>query len=72
VGLLESSDREKITASMELIRELEFDVLVPWAATAGDPWWAITDRADTRQRIDKALVAAGLQDSAPGVVRVSA
>jgi glyoxylase-like metal-dependent hydrolase (beta-lactamase superfamily II) len=72
VGLLESSDREAITASMKLIRELEFDVLVPWAATAGDPWWAITDRADTRRRIDQALVAAGLQDSAPGVVRVSA
>lgn len=71
-GLLASSDRDGMTASLDLIRELDFDVLVPWAASAGDPWWAITDRADTRRRIDRALVAAGLEHGAPGVVRVSA
>jgi hypothetical protein len=27
-------------------------VLVPWGATAGQPWFAETDRADARRRID--------------------
>ena len=59
-GVLESSDRAAITASLELIRELDFDVLVPWASSAGYEPWALTDRADTRRRIDRALAASGL------------
>jgi glyoxylase-like metal-dependent hydrolase (beta-lactamase superfamily II) len=55
-ALLDSSDPAAYMESLELIRELEFDVLVPWAATAGDPWYADTDRADTRRRID-AIIA---------------
>lgn len=50
--MLGSSDREAYLESLELIRELEFDVLVPWAASAGMPEFAHTDRADTRRRID--------------------
>jgi glyoxylase-like metal-dependent hydrolase (beta-lactamase superfamily II) len=51
-AVLGSSDRAAYLQSLELIRELEFDVLVPWAASAGQPEYAITDRADTRRRID--------------------
>ena len=51
-AVLDSSDRAAYIESLELIRELDFDVLVPWAATAGDPEHALTDRADTRRRID--------------------
>jgi Metallo-beta-lactamase superfamily len=51
-AMLGSSDRETYLESLELIRELEFDVLVPWAASAGMPEFALTDRADTRRRID--------------------
>ena len=51
-GLLESSDRAAFLDSLLLIRELDFDVLVPWAATAGRPYVAHTDPADTRKRID--------------------
>jgi glyoxylase-like metal-dependent hydrolase (beta-lactamase superfamily II) len=54
-AVLESSDREAYVASLELIRELEFDVLVPWAASAGGPEYALTDREDTRRRIDAIL-----------------
>ena len=54
-GLLDSSDRDAFARSLELIRELEFDVLVPWAATAGRPYYAITDREDTRRRVDALL-----------------
>lgn len=55
-GLLRSSDPDAFVRSLELIRELEFDVLVPWAAGVGQPWHARTDRDDTRRRID-AIVA---------------
>jgi hypothetical protein len=51
-ALLDSSDREAYLESLALIRELDFDVLVPWAASAGGDHYALTDRADARRRID--------------------
>ena len=51
-GMLDSSDRDSYLSSLEALREEEFDVLVPWAAPAGEPWFAETDPADTRRRID--------------------
>jgi glyoxylase-like metal-dependent hydrolase (beta-lactamase superfamily II) len=55
-AVLASSDRESYLESLELIRGLEFDVLVPWAATAGDPYFALVDRAEAERRIDAILV----------------
>jgi glyoxylase-like metal-dependent hydrolase (beta-lactamase superfamily II) len=49
------SDRDAYVASLELIRELDFDVLVPWAASAGQPPHAFTDATDARRRIDAIL-----------------
>ena len=54
-AVLPSSDRSRYVESLELIRELEFDALVPWAATAGMPPYAATERADARRRIDAIL-----------------
>jgi glyoxylase-like metal-dependent hydrolase (beta-lactamase superfamily II) len=54
-AVLGSSDRDAYVESLELIRELDFDVLVPWAATGGRPYHAITDRTDTRRRVDAIL-----------------
>jgi glyoxylase-like metal-dependent hydrolase (beta-lactamase superfamily II) len=54
-AVLESSDRRAYIESLELIKELDFDVLVPWAATAGQPFHAVTDKADSRRRIDAIL-----------------
>jgi glyoxylase-like metal-dependent hydrolase (beta-lactamase superfamily II) len=54
-AVLESSDRDAYVESLELIRDLDFDVLVPWAATAGQPYHALTDRAHARRRIDAIL-----------------
>jgi glyoxylase-like metal-dependent hydrolase (beta-lactamase superfamily II) len=54
-AVLESSDRDSYIASLELLRELDFDVLVPWNATGGQPYHAMTDRSDTRRRIDAIL-----------------
>jgi glyoxylase-like metal-dependent hydrolase (beta-lactamase superfamily II) len=51
-AVLDSSDRAAYLESLELIRELDFDVLAPWAATAGQPYHAVTSRADARRRID--------------------
>jgi Metallo-beta-lactamase superfamily len=50
-AVLGSSEREPYIDSLELMRELEFDVLVPWAATGGGPYYAVTSRADARRRI---------------------
>jgi glyoxylase-like metal-dependent hydrolase (beta-lactamase superfamily II) len=49
-AVLESSDRAAYLDSLRLIRDLDFDVLVPWAASADGPWYA--DAADRRPRLD--------------------
>jgi glyoxylase-like metal-dependent hydrolase (beta-lactamase superfamily II) len=54
-AVLDSSDRGAYIKSLELIKELDFDVLVPWAASAGQPFHAVTDRSDARRRIDAIL-----------------
>jgi glyoxylase-like metal-dependent hydrolase (beta-lactamase superfamily II) len=54
-AVLESSDRGAYVDSLELMKELDFDVLVPWAATAGQACHATTDKADARRRIDAIL-----------------
>jgi hypothetical protein len=54
-AVLESSDRARYIDSLELIRELDFDVLVPWAATRGGAHHALTDRSDTERRINAIL-----------------
>jgi hypothetical protein len=54
-ALLDSSDRGDYMESLELVRELDFDVLVPWAATSGQPYRAITGKADAQRRVDAIL-----------------
>ena len=54
-AVLGSSERGPYIESLELIRELDFDVLVPWAATGGEPYYAVTSRAEARRRIDAIL-----------------
>jgi glyoxylase-like metal-dependent hydrolase (beta-lactamase superfamily II) len=55
-AVLESSDRAAYVESLERLRELEFEWLVPWAASLDGPFAAATDRADARRRLD-ALIA---------------
>jgi len=54
-AVLDSSDRDSYIESLELIRGLDFDVLVPWAASGGQPYIAMTDAADARRRIDAVI-----------------
>jgi glyoxylase-like metal-dependent hydrolase (beta-lactamase superfamily II) len=51
VAVLESSDRDSYMESLELIRDLDFDVLVPWAATGGHLYHVVTTKADARRNI---------------------
>jgi hypothetical protein len=54
-AVLDSSDRDAYLESLELVQGLEFDVLVPWAATAEQPFVAFTDRDDAQRRIGAIL-----------------
>ena len=50
-AVLDSSDRSGYLESLSLLAELEFDLLVPWAASVGGPYYATTDPTDARRRI---------------------
>lgn len=54
-AVLDSSDREAYVESLELIRELDFDVLVPWAASGDQPYYAVTSQADRWRRVGAIL-----------------
>ena len=54
-ALLDSSDRDAYLESLDLLRDLDFDVLVPWAATGGEPHFAATDREDAARRIGQII-----------------
>lgn len=51
-GVLDSSDREKFIESLELIRELDFDVLVPWVVDREDPYLVPVDAGERRRQVD--------------------
>lgn len=55
VAVLCFSDRKRYSESLELIRSLDLDVLVPWAASAGEPYYAVVDKAEAERRIDTIL-----------------
>ncbi len=54
-ALLESSDRGAYLDSLALLRELEFDVLVPWAVSVDGPAVSFTDTHDARRRLDAVI-----------------
>jgi glyoxylase-like metal-dependent hydrolase (beta-lactamase superfamily II) len=49
------SDREQYIESLESIRSLDFDLIVPGIAAAGSPYYSFTDRADATRQIDAIL-----------------
>lgn len=54
-AVLDTSDRGAYVESLDLVRSLDFDVLVPWAAGAHQQFHALTDAADARRRIGAIL-----------------
>lgn len=53
--VLAESDRTSYIESLELLGSLDFDVLVPWAATQGRSCCVRTDQRDARRRIGAIL-----------------
>jgi len=54
--------RDQYLSSLALVRDLDFDVLVPWGVTEGDfPAWLVDSPADKRRRLDSIIgrVSAG-------------
>lgn len=50
--VLDSSDRDPYLASLELIRGLDFDVIVPSVSAAGQPFYDLIDHEQAQRRID--------------------
>jgi hypothetical protein len=53
--VLGSSDRRAYLDSLTLLRELQFDVLVPWGATANHPYVAVVSHDQAQQAIDTVI-----------------
>ena len=49
------SDRERYIQSLESIRTLDFDLIVPGIASAGQPYYSFTDRTKATEQIDAIL-----------------
>jgi metallo-beta-lactamase superfamily protein len=49
------SDRERYIESLELICTLDFDLIVPGIAAAGQPYYEFVEKAETERRIDAIL-----------------
>jgi glyoxylase-like metal-dependent hydrolase (beta-lactamase superfamily II) len=66
VTVLKSSDRDQYVHSLETIRELDFDVLVPWVVDADDPYMVPVAPDERRERIDTLIswVRQGTRDGA--------
>lgn len=56
VVVLSSSDRADYLKSLALIRDLDFDVLVPWVAIEHEPFVEVVSPPQVRERID-AIIA---------------
>jgi len=54
-GLLASSDRDQFLASLTLLRDLDFDILVPWAASDSGPYSVPVAPGEGRRRIQALL-----------------
>ena len=53
------SDRERYLDSLELIRALDFDLLVPSLATAAQPYYEFVERSDAVRRIEAIIERVG-------------
>jgi glyoxylase-like metal-dependent hydrolase (beta-lactamase superfamily II) len=49
------SDRQRYIESLELIRSLDFDLLVPGIASAGQPYYEFVERTEAEQHLDEVL-----------------
>ena len=51
--VLNPAQRDQYLSSLALVRDIDFDVLVPWGVTEGDsPVWLVDSPEDRRRRLD--------------------
>jgi hypothetical protein len=48
-------DRQRYVESLELIRSLDFDLVVPGIASAGQPYYQFVGKSEAEQHIDEIL-----------------
>lgn len=53
--VLDSQGRDEYLESLAILRDVDFDVLVPWGVGENDPYCFATDREDSRKRIDDVI-----------------
>lgn len=53
--VLTSSDPNAYLASLRLVRDVDFDVLVPWAATDDGPCFSLVDEEERHGRMDRLI-----------------
>ena len=53
--LPDGGDRDRYIDSLELIRTLDFDVVVPWVTSAGQPFYRPVDRVEAERQLDAVL-----------------
>jgi glyoxylase-like metal-dependent hydrolase (beta-lactamase superfamily II) len=49
------SDRQRYIDSLELIRSLDFDLVVPGIASAGQPYYEFVEKTEAKQHLDEVL-----------------
>jgi glyoxylase-like metal-dependent hydrolase (beta-lactamase superfamily II) len=49
------SDRQRYVESLELIRSLDFDLVVPGIASAGQPYYEFVEKSEAEQHVDEIL-----------------
>ncbi len=49
------SDRDRYIESLELIRTLDFDLVVPGIAPAGEPYYEFVEKTEAERRVDEIL-----------------
>lgn len=57
--VLDPSARGEYLESLELVRDLDFDVLVPWGTTEGDPYAVVATRDEIRDRVGEIIARVG-------------
>ena len=50
--VLDPGGRQDYVSSLTMMRDLDFDVLVPWGATQGEPYVSLVGRSEAQERLD--------------------
>lgn len=54
-GLLDSSDPRSFVKSLKRLRDVDFDVMVPWVTSVGEPWAVPLSVEERHERFDRLI-----------------